>query len=42
MRERLRQNLQGDVAIEAQIPRPIHLAHAAGAHRLNDFVRTKT
>jgi hypothetical protein len=41
-RECLRQNFQSDVAIEAHIPRSIHLAHAASTHRLNDFVRTKT
>src|SRR6185503_16443780 len=41
-RERLWQDFQGDVAIETNVARPINLAHAAGADRLDDFVRTKT
>ena len=32
-RERLGQDLDGDVAIEPRVARPIHFAHAAGAER---------
>jgi hypothetical protein len=35
------QHLQGDVAAEPRILRPINLSHAAGAQRTEDFVRTE-
>ena len=41
-RERLRQNLERDVAVETRVARPVNLAHAAGAERLDDLVHTKT
>src|SRR4030095_12549540 len=41
-RERLGQNCRGAGEIETHVARPINLAHAAGADRLDDFVRTKT
>ena len=37
-RDRLGQNLDGDVAIEARIARAIHLAHPTSAKRIEDFV----
>ena len=37
-RERVRQDLQRDVAIEPGVSRAIHLAHAAGADGAGDFV----
>ena len=37
--ERLRQNLDGDIAAEPCIARAIDLAHAAGANQLDDFIR---
>jgi len=40
--ERRQQDLQRNVAIELRIPRPIYLAHAAGANRGNDFVRPES
>ena len=39
-REELRQDLDGNVAIEFQIAGAIHLAHAAGAQKRHDLVRT--
>ena len=39
-RERGGQHLERDVAMELRIVRAIHLAHAAGADRGDDFVRT--
>jgi hypothetical protein len=41
-RERLRQNLERNVAIQPGVARPINLTHAAGAKGLDDFVHTKT
>ena len=37
-----RQHLERDVATEAHVPRPIHLAHAAGAERRDDVVATES
>ena len=37
-----RQDLERDVTTEAAIPRPIHLAHAAGAERRDDVVSTES
>ena len=36
--ERLGQNLQRDVALQSRIASPIHLAHAAAANQLDDFI----
>ena len=33
IRERVRQDLQGDIAIELRVAGPLHLAHAAFADR---------
>jgi hypothetical protein len=41
-RERGRQNLQRDVAIQLRIARPIHLAHTAGADGGDDFIRSES
>src|SRR5262245_36610489 len=35
-------DLEGDVAPEFRIPRPIHLAHAAGPEGFQDLVRAKS
>ena len=35
------QHLDGDPAVEPGVPRPVHLAHAAGTDRLLDLVRTQ-
>src|SRR5882762_1542703 len=40
-RERVRDDLQRDVATELRIARAIDLAHAAGAERRQDFVRAE-
>src|SRR5450759_2759487 len=40
--ERVRQNLQRDVAIELGIPRAVDLAHAARANERQDFVYAET
>ena len=37
-----RQDLERNVTTEAAIPRPIHLAHAAGAERRDDVVATES
>ena len=39
--ERRQAFLDGDDTIEAGIARLVDLAHAAGANRLDDFVRTE-
>ena len=39
-RERRRQHLQGDVAIQFGVARAVHLAHRARAERSHDFVGT--
>ena len=36
------QHLDGDLAPEARVPRPVDLAHAAGAERRNDLVGPET
>jgi hypothetical protein len=36
-----RQNLDGDVAIEPRVPRPIDLAHAAGPEGGKNLVRAE-
>ena len=36
-----RQDLQGDVAIEPGVPRPVDLAHPARAQKRGDLVATK-
>jgi hypothetical protein len=36
-----RKNLDGDGAVEARVPSPVHLAHPAGSQRGQDLVRTK-
>ena len=40
-RERLGQDLDGDVAIELRVARPIHFAHPAGAEGGEDLVRAE-
>src|SRR5262245_16054275 len=40
-RERVRQDLEGDVAIELRIASSIDLTHAAGADERDDLVRTE-
>jgi hypothetical protein len=35
------QDLDGHVAPELRVPRPVDLPHSAGANRGNDFIRTK-
>jgi hypothetical protein len=40
-RETLGQNLERHDAIEAGVARTVHFAHAAGAERCHDLVRTK-
>ena len=40
-RERLGQDLDGDVAIEPPVARPIHFAHAALSQQRDDFVRAE-
>ena len=40
--ERLRQDLDRDVAIEPRVARAIDLAHAAGAEQRDDFVDVET
>ena len=42
IRKRGRQDLDCDIAIEARVPRPVDLAHAAGADGGEDFVRAET
>ena len=42
VRESGRQNLDGDVTLQACVTRAIHLAHAARAEHRVDFVRTET
>ena len=39
--ERRGQDLDGDVAIEPRVPRPIHFAHPAGPEGGNDLVRAE-
>jgi len=39
--ERIGQNLDRDVAVQPGVPRPIHLAHPAGAYRRHDLVRAE-
>ncbi len=39
--ERRGQDLDGDVAIEPRVPRPIHFAHAAGSEGRDDLVRAE-
>jgi hypothetical protein len=39
--ERVGQDLQGDVAIQLRIARPIDLAHAASPEGRQDLVRTQ-
>ena len=39
--DRSRQHLDGDLSLQVRIGGPIHHAHAAGAKRRGDFVRTK-
>ena len=34
-------NLERDFSAQAGVPRSIHLAHAAGANRRDDFIRAK-
>jgi hypothetical protein len=40
--ERVRQDLQGDVAIELRVASAIHLAHATGADGRDDLVRAES
>ena len=40
VREIRGKNLDGNNALQARIPCPIHLAHATGAQRREDFVGT--
>ena len=40
--ERRGQDLDGDVAAEARVPRAIDLAHAAGTNCADDLVRAET
>ena len=40
--ERVRQDLQGDVAIELRVASAIHLAHATGANGRDDLVRAES
>ncbi len=40
--ERLGQHLDRDVALERRVGRPIDLAHAAGADRVTDLIRTES
>src|SRR5207344_2330854 len=37
-----RQHLQGDEAVQAGVARLVDLAHAAGAQRRDDFIRTES
>jgi hypothetical protein len=37
-----RQDLDRDRSPQPEVARPIHLAHAAGAERLDDFIRAET
>src|SRR5262249_60387688 len=37
-----REDFERDLALQPRIPRPIHLAHATGAERCNDFVGADT
>ena len=37
-----RQHLQGDLAPEPRVPRPVHLSHPACANLAQDFVRPQT
>jgi len=39
-REQIGEHFDRDVTFEARIPRPIHLAHAAGAQQRDDFIRS--
>jgi hypothetical protein len=39
--EVFREHLDGDVAIEPRVARPIHFAHSTGAHDIDDFVRVQ-
>ena len=38
LREQLRQDLDGHIAVQAAVAGAIHLAHAARAQRADDFV----
>jgi hypothetical protein len=38
-RERGRKDFEGNVAVEAGIARAIHLSHASGSERGEDFIR---
>jgi hypothetical protein len=40
--KRLRENFDRDIAVEPSVPRPVDLAHAAGADRRQDFVNAET
>jgi len=40
--EKLRENLDRDVAIQLRVARAIDLAHAAGAERCHDFIRPES
>jgi hypothetical protein len=42
LREQVREDLDGDVAIEPRIAGAIHLSHAAGADGGQDFARAET
>ena len=35
---RFRENLDGDIAVQLRVPRPVDLAHASRAERRQDFV----
>jgi len=37
----LRQDFDGDGAIQSRIPRPVHLSHAPGSDRSEDFIRAE-
>jgi hypothetical protein len=39
--ERRGEDLDGDEAIEPDVPRLVHLAHAAGSQRAQDFIRAE-
>ena len=40
-RERFGEHLDGYVALQARVPRPVHFAHAPGAQRRQDLVGTQ-
>jgi hypothetical protein len=39
--ERLRQDLDGDIARETRVPSAVHLAHPASANQADDLVRAQ-